>query len=160
MTRSREDLLGIDPSPQANPFIVNSNDLARVLGITTRTVNKMAADGTIPRAGRARFDLVTAVPAYVAFKERPTTDEDKARKAKADADLAEAKAAKIRGELLDASEVESTWAAILRDVKAAMLAIPSRLDARLPHAGKEVSHEADRAIRDALTNLGGIDNEN
>ena len=51
---------------------------------------------------------------------------ERARLAAAQADLAELKAAKQRGLLLDAEAVESEWSGILRTVRAGMLAVPSR----------------------------------
>ena len=50
----------------------------------------------------------------------------RARLAAAQADVAEIKAAKARGELLDAEAVAAEWSAILRGVCAGMLAVPSQ----------------------------------
>jgi hypothetical protein len=58
------------------------------------------------------------------------------------------KAAKMRGELLDAGEVERTWGGILRTVRAGLLAIPSRCGARIPHLSAadvlEIDHRSAR----------------
>lgn len=62
--------------------------------------------------------------------------------------------AQARGELLSAKAVEAEWAAILRDVRAGMLAIPSRLQQQLPHLSAHDVSEIDREIRDALNQLG------
>jgi phage terminase Nu1 subunit (DNA packaging protein) len=67
-----------------------------------------------------------AIPLAEATKEH-------ARLARAQADLAELKAAKQRGSLLDAEAVENEWSGILRTVRAGMLAVPSRVAQRLPH---------------------------
>ena len=160
MRRTVAELLGDDPpadQPASLPFIVDGNTLAAVLGCTTRTVNKLAADGTIPRAGRGRFDIRAAVQAYVVFKTAPAAASDKARREKADADLAELKAAKAAASLLDATDVEREWATILRDVRAALLALPARMHARLPHLAKSDVAEFDSELREALRTLGGAD---
>jgi hypothetical protein len=49
--------------------------------------------------------------------------------AKAQADLAELKAAQARGSLLDAEAVEREWSDVLGTVRAGMLAVPSRAGA-------------------------------
>lgn len=154
MTRSIDDLLGNDPETLADPLPVNDKRLGVLLGCSAPTVRTLTAQGVLVQCSKGRWDIADSVQRYVAHKLAVKRgDEDKARKLAADADLAEAKAQKIRGELLDAKEVETAWAAILRDIKAQMLAIPPRLEARLPHLGKEVSREADAAIREALTTL-------
>jgi phage terminase Nu1 subunit (DNA packaging protein) len=81
--------------------------------------------------------------------------EQRARLASAQADLAELKAAALRGELLDAGEVEREWGGVLRTVRASMLAIPSRVGARLPHLTATDIGEIDREVRDALGEVAG-----
>jgi phage terminase Nu1 subunit (DNA packaging protein) len=53
--------------------------------------------------------------------------------AKAQANLAELKAAQARGSLLDAEAVEREWSDVLGAVRAGMLAVPSREGTRLLH---------------------------
>lgn len=72
----------------------------------------------------------------------------------AQADLAEVRAAKIRGELIAISEVESTWAAILLEVRAGMLAVPDRVGARLGDLTPAHLAVIDSEIRAALSALG------
>ena len=79
---------------------------------------------------------------------------ERARLAAAQADLAELKAAKQRGLLLDAAEVEREWSAILRTVRAGMLAVPSRCAARLPHLSAYEAAEIDAEVRAVLTEIG------
>jgi phage terminase Nu1 subunit (DNA packaging protein) len=79
---------------------------------------------------------------------------ERARLAAAQADLAELKAAKQRGTLLDAAEVENEWSGVLRFVRAGMLAVPSRCAARLPHLTAHDVAEIDREVRAVLTEIG------
>lgn len=81
--------------------------------------------------------------------------EQRGRLAAAQADLAELKAARLRGELVEASAVEAEWSAILRTVRAGMLAVPSRVAARLPHLSRADVAEIDAEIRAALVEIGG-----
>jgi phage terminase Nu1 subunit (DNA packaging protein) len=71
----------------------------------------------------------------------------RARLAAAQADLAELKAKKLSGELVEAAAVEAEWSAILRSVRAAMLAVPSRVAQRLPHLTAHDVAEIDREVR-------------
>jgi phage terminase Nu1 subunit (DNA packaging protein) len=71
----------------------------------------------------------------------------RARLAAAQADLNELKAARMRGELVEASAVEAEWSVILRRVRAGMLAVPSRVAARLPHLSRHEVAEIDAEIR-------------
>jgi phage terminase Nu1 subunit (DNA packaging protein) len=77
----------------------------------------------------------------------------RARLAESQATLVELKAARLRGELLDAAEVEQQWAGVLRTVRAGMLAVPSRIGARLPHLTALDLDEIDREVRAALTEV-------
>jgi phage terminase Nu1 subunit (DNA packaging protein) len=77
------------------------------------------------------------------------------RLAAAQADVAEIKAAKLRGSLVEAAEVEAAWSGVLRTVRAGMLAVPSRVSQRLPHLTAADVAVIDRGVRDALIEVGG-----
>lgn len=77
--------------------------------------------------------------------------EQRGRLAAAQADLAEIKAAKMHGELVEAAAVEIEWSGVLRTIRAGMLSVPSRVAARLPHLSKHDVAEIDAEIRVVLT---------
>jgi phage terminase Nu1 subunit (DNA packaging protein) len=79
---------------------------------------------------------------------------ERGRLAAAQADIAETKAAKLRGSLVDAAEVEAEWGGVLRTVRASMLAVPSRVSQRLPHLTVHDVAEIDAEVREALTEIG------
>jgi phage terminase Nu1 subunit (DNA packaging protein) len=60
----------------------------------------------------------------------------------------------MRGELVEAVAVQAEWSDVLRTVRAGMLAVPSRVAARLPHLPKHDVAEVDAEIRTALTAMG------
>jgi phage terminase Nu1 subunit (DNA packaging protein) len=97
---------------------------------------------------RASRETPRAIPLAKATEQR-------ARLASAQADLAELKAAEKRGDLLDAAEVERECSGVLRTVRAGMLAVPSRVGARLPHLTAADVDEIDREVRDALGEVAG-----
>jgi phage terminase Nu1 subunit (DNA packaging protein) len=80
---------------------------------------------------------------------------ERGRLAAAQANLAEIKAAKLRGSLVEAAEVEATWGGVLRTVRASMLAVPSRVSQRLPHLTAHDVADIDAEVRAALTEIGG-----
>ena len=83
-----------------------------------------------------------------------TATAERARLAAAQADLAELNAAKQRGLMLDAAEVEAEWSSVLRTVRASMLAVPSSVATRLPHLSAHYVSEIDSEIRAVLTEIG------
>jgi terminase small subunit / prophage DNA-packing protein len=94
-----------------------------------------------------------AMPRSPRHKALAQTTQERGRLARAQASLTELKAAKMRGELLDAAEVERTWAGVLRGVRAGMLAVPSRIGARLPHLDVTDLDTIDREVRAALIEI-------
>jgi len=72
------------------------------------------------------------------------------RKETALADLRELEVKRRRGELLDADDVAREWSTILRDVRAGVLAVTSRVRARLPHLTAEDVGALDDELRQAL----------
>lgn len=71
------------------------------------------------------------------------------RLATAQAQLAEIRGAKLRGELVPAADVEAEWASVLADLRAALLAIPSRVGAKLA-LSRETVAAIDSEIRASL----------
>ena len=76
------------------------------------------------------------------------------RLAKAQADLAEAKGRRLRRELVPAADVESEWSSILRTVRAGMLAVPPRVQQKLPHLTTHDATVIDAEVREVLTEVG------
>lgn len=136
------DLLDITPDPVPD-HLVTSAELADWLGLSSGRINQLARDGILPREALPLrgwgFPLKAAVRAYAEHTRsaaaRRAADPDlaaeKLRLTKANADRAEQAAARDRGDLLDATEVARAWTATLADLRAALLAIPERVSARL-----------------------------
>lgn len=169
------DLLGEDaasepcgiPTEPELPSTVHESTLAALLGVNRSRIAQLVRDGVLTRAGRARFDLHESVRAYTANlryksspmgKGRPSStnpdlEAEKLRLTRAQADEREAKVAAARGELVSANEVERAWAGVLKDVRASMLAVPSRCGATLPHLSAHDIATLDAEIRHALEGL-------
>lgn len=116
--------------------------IAKLLMLTERRVQQLAKDGVIPKAERGRYELAPAVQAYIRFLQERVAGNagqasvdyhtEKARKIKAEADIAEIEAAKLRGEVVEADEVKRAWLVILGEVRAQLIGpVPTRIGARL-----------------------------
>lgn len=84
--------------------------------------------------------------------------EERARLAKEQADRVAIQNAKLRGELLDAAEIEHRWADEMVRLRSRMLAVPVDLPQLLPGLTKHELGVIDRAIRDAMSEA--ADDEN
>ncbi|MEI4473338.1 terminase small subunit [Frigidibacter sp. MR17.24] len=127
------------------PETVSESALARLLGVSASRVQRLARDGVLVRSGRGKYALEESVRRYAeklregaARAGRPSAGGDdlkaeRLRLTRAQADREEARVARERGELVPAAEVTRQWASILRDVRAGLLAVPSRFGAAHPH---------------------------
>lgn len=143
------------------PQTASTASLAALLGVTTRTVTELAQKGVISRAGRGVFPVAESVRGYVAhLREQAAgrTDStsltaERTRLAREQADKVSLANAVARGEMLPARQVQSEWASILRDVRAGLLAVPSRCGATLAHLTAHDVATIDSEIRTALEAL-------
>jgi phage terminase Nu1 subunit (DNA packaging protein) len=60
------------------------------------------------------------------------------------------KNAATRGDMVKALDVEREWSGILRDVRSTLLAVPSRVGAKLPHLSARDVAEIDQEVKAAL----------
>src|SRR3546814_756926 len=135
---------------------MSAGDLARFLDLNHRTVNVLAERGVLGRLASGKFDTADSVRRYVTCS-RKGGDSDlaaaKLRKTKAEADKAELANQKARRELLEAAAVERECASVLRDLRAALLAVPSRVGSRLPALTAHDISTIDVEIRATLESL-------
>jgi hypothetical protein len=140
---------------------ITAAELGVYLGLTPARVNGLARDGRIPRRDDGTFNPKAAIHAYVqsvrtrgsTLAANPELNAEKVRLARAAADKTELQNARARGELLAAADVEREWATILRDVRAALLALPSRAASRLGHLTPHDVATLDREVRAVLEEL-------
>jgi terminase small subunit / prophage DNA-packing protein len=138
--------------------------LARLFGLTTRSITDLCARGIVVRHGK-RFDRDEAVLVYVSYLREMAAGRgqasggaaavsERARLAAAQADAVEMKNKITRGELVSGAEIESTWTEIVLRARSAVLSVASRVASELPHLSRHDVSTIDRALRDALTALG------
>lgn len=145
---------------------ITTDELADLLDLSAGRVLGLARAGHIPRVSAGRFDRREAVRAYCSYVRKnpvgrgtsnPAWTAAKTRAAEAQAEKLETSNAIARRELIPAVEVEREWSAILRDVRAAMLAMPSRLQQRLGHLTTHDITTIDREVRDVLAEIANVD---
>ena len=139
------------------PKSVNADQLAALLGIQTRTISELVRRGAAVKSGAGRYDLAKSVRAYILDSrgkaKRADLEAEKVRLTKAQADAQELKVQEAQGRLLSSADVERQWSSILRDVRSAVLALPSRVQQRLGHLSAADVSALDLEIRDLLTEL-------
>ncbi|WP_353641380.1 hypothetical protein [Mesorhizobium sp. WSM2239] len=156
-----EELVGTVRKQPADS-LVTAEELAEWLGLSRRRIDELTIAGVLTRAARARYALRASILAYCADQRSKTSGRGRAdpaytaaktRAAQAQAEKLETANAVARSELIPAVEVEREWSAILRHVRAAMLALPSRIQQRLGHLTAHDMTSIDREIRDALAEI-------
>lgn len=147
--------------------IVTAQQIAELLGVTVQAVRNQADQGFMVRADkRGRFLLEPSIRKYCAHLRDMASGrgdpgsaaslaQERAKLAARQSELAELKAAQMRGELVPAVDVEARWRGALAGLRSRLLAVPSRVRTRRPHLSREEIEAVEQEIREALTELAG-----
>jgi phage terminase Nu1 subunit (DNA packaging protein) len=138
--------------------------IAKLFNLTPQWVNKLAAQGIIPKAGDNKFDLAPTVRAYITYLQEETNqDNDKltsdARIAKLRADKLARELAQIDSELISTDEAMKAWGIVCGNIRARLLSIPTKAASlviglkTLP----EIKGVLQKLIYEALTELANPD---
>ena len=112
--------------------------IASLLLISERRVQQLTKEGFLSKNDRGKYHLAPSIQGYIRYLNNrlPSNEatssgvryyEEKARKVKAEADLAEMEVQKRSSELLPADEVKREWAILATEVRIRMRNIPSRV---------------------------------
>lgn len=153
------------PLGEAPTHTVGGKDLCELFDISPAALTDLKKRGLAVHLAHDTYDLTATVTAYVSHLRSiaagwGTTDQaaqlttERAREAKERADNMAIKNAKLRDELVSAGDVERKWSDTLRQVRARIMAVPSRLRSDLPGLDREAVDAMDRALRAALMELG------
>lgn len=140
---------------------IRSGELAALLGIAPRNVRELASRGILKAKRKGVYDLRESVNGYCEHLrgvasgrggERQVYEltAERARLAKEQADERAMRNAVSRGELVRAEDVSREWQDVLRKVRAAILATPSRVRQRSPHLTAHDVEALDGELRRAL----------
>ena len=146
--------------------MATQSDFAAHVGISQPVVAELVARGIIKSAGRGGIDLDEARLAYCANLRavaagRAVTEggldlsDERARKAKEEADRLEMLNAQMRGELLARSDVDAAVSAAFARVRAKMLSVPTKVaaEAMLVNTPAEAEAIIREAVCEALAEL-------
>lgn len=140
---------------------VKSKALASILGITQRRVNQLAKEGILNKDSKGSFDLVEAVPAYIAYA---TTENDELRQEKILHERAKRRKAELdlkvrEGKLHEAEDVEFALTGMIVTFRNRLLSIPSKLAPQLIGVNSiaEIQTVIDTELREAMTELSEYD---
>ena len=114
---------------------ITTGDLAKLFDVTAKTIADLAKREIIVSAGRkGRWQLQPSVSGYIRHLRAEAAGRGgeagasaRERLGAAQADLTETKAKQLRGELVEASEVETFWRGKLKAFRNRLLAVPSRV---------------------------------
>ncbi|SEN57909.1 Phage DNA packaging protein, Nu1 subunit of terminase [Gemmobacter aquatilis] len=163
-----DDLLGTtahENTPAPLPIEMDERGMAALMRLSLSQVRTKAREGLFVRSGRGRYDVAESLGRYIEHLRsvasrsggRPSAVGDaddlraeKLRLTRAQADKEETRVARERGELVPADAVTREWASLLRDLRNALLAVPSRCGATLGHLTATDIATIDHEIRTAL----------
>ena len=115
------------------PSTADVHQLAEIFGMSTRSIQNLEKQGVVVRTGHGRYDLHLSVKRYIAHLEDGASSEDsefaiqRTRVYRARAEILEAQSQAIRGELHDAACMTEVVGEGLANMRAKLLALPSRL---------------------------------
>lgn len=163
--REIDELIGVIPAnDDAHPPIaatMSPGQLAEFFGTVERTINLLAQRDVLSRLANNRFDTAESTRRYIEFVRRSRgsaeLDAEKLRLVSEQADREAIRNATARGDLVEATAVERRWTDILRQVRSALLAVPSRVAGRAGHLTPADLEIIDREIRDALQEMADHD---
>jgi len=144
-------------SPVGIPATVSAAELCSLTGVSQNAGREFATRGVWRKVGRDRYDARESIRAQCVDLARTAKrgsagselDREKIRVQRETADKLATQNAIARGDLVPVADVKAEWESTLTDVRAAMLAIPSRL----PQLDRVTVEKLDREIRAALEAL-------
>lgn len=131
--------------------------IAKLLDLTERRVNQLAKEGVLPKAARGRYELVPVVRAYISYLRDRAVNSDvgpddyatqRTRLTKAKADMAEMEKQQMENSLIPAEDVSDAWEAMVSNMKAKMLSLPSKVSTSV-FVAEDVS-ETKRLIKEQV----------
>lgn len=143
---------------------ISSKELARIVGVTEKTIQNLAKEGVITyerEKNRNKYNLYQAVQEYIEYRAKKETkkfsslEEEKAyeeiRLKRAKADAAELELNELKGSLHSAIDVEKITTDLVLSVRSGLLALPGML--AIDVADTKNASEASEVIKNAVCHL-------
>ncbi len=160
----------IDLTEITDETVVNTTNMAIILGVTARRVQQLIQDGNFKTAEKGKLFLIDNVHAYIDLlqNKEKTAEEKKLDKAKqaaevklkvAKATMVDLQAKELSGKMHRSEDVQVFTQELIDTVKNALLSLPGRLavEVSLCDTAEECSVLIKDAIRDILLELSEYD---
>lgn len=149
---------------KTNDLILSSEEFAKVLGVTVRTVQALAEKGVLSRVGRGRFSVKKSVLEYCNFlrNKKSTHQDSPMQEAKLKLTLAQAEKAEIQnqvltGKLIPIELLTSIIAEVSGQIAGALDTIPSKIKRKHPQTDNQMIDAIKYQIVKAMNSLTDID---
>ena len=155
---------GPKPKPRAShwmPEHCTVADLSRIFGVSGRTVRDLD-QREILKHDAAGIRTLDSIHAYLEHLRKAAAGrtsgeqslaEERAKETQVKREIGEMKLMQLRGEMLTLSEVSASWSSFASAVKAAVLSIPSKARAKIPHLTAHDAESLKQMCRDILIDL-------
>lgn len=159
------------------PETATADELGVLIGLSGRRVRELGAGGTFPKAPGGRYVVIASVAAYVASlrtaaKAKPATVDpavaaavldgrlQRARLARATADLKVLELERESGRLVDAEALGLHYVGLVTALRNRLLAVPSEAKSEIPHLTVDEIEVLEELVRGALVEVAeGADEE-
>jgi phage terminase Nu1 subunit (DNA packaging protein) len=148
------------PEVKLNDMVATAAEIIDKIGISLRTFEKLATEGTMVRVGHGRYlvfasiqNIIAKLSAAASGREGGPAAAARAKLLASQARQAEMKEAVLRGELVRAVEVTATNSLVFREIRSRSLALPARLAGKIPHLTAAEVAIIDDEVRAFLTLL-------
>ena len=138
----------------ADDILVSADELSQLLQITDRHIRRLVSVG-MPKLGH-RYYLFGCINFYIDYlqKKNKETTQNKDRLIKAKAEQEEIELKKLQNKVIAVEEVELQTMQLMQILKAALLALPSKLSERLENKTKaEIFSVLDLEIKNELNQI-------
>lgn len=140
--------------------MITTRQAAQIFGVSLRRIEQLQKEGVLDRPKPAHVSCEKLAAMLAKEREAMTEDEadyeaDKARKMKADADLAELVAAKEGGKLVEIKKIERRWANALSGLRGKCMAMPARIGPMvvIAKSAGDATKILERELRDAFDSI-------
>jgi len=136
--------------------------LAKVFGCHERRIFELANKGIVVRAkAKGRFEFLPSIHAYIAHLEKIAAGREgdntlasvRTELEKEKTENFRLKNAALRSDLVSREEITEGWLRIVKAVRGAVLAIPTKARQKLPHLTAHDGEALAKICRDALTDV-------
>lgn len=109
-------------------FCVKSDELGKILNLTTRRINQLAQEGILQRDYSGKFDLRKAIPAYIDYQlnESDELKLEKTAHEKIKREKSELELKLMKNELHRSEDVEAVMTDMILRCRSRLLNIPSK----------------------------------